>query len=356
MKKLLLASAVAALSVSAAQAAPTVYGKAFLSVDYEKNKPAAGSSTDSTKLNSNASRIGFKGSEALTANTDLLYQLEYRVEVDHDNRDPSCTSTFEDLKNPADSATKKDINDSFKNAKFKCRSDRNFESRDTYLGLSHKQFGTVLAGRLTTIDGMIDYANVTNGGVVGGDNVLASYDAQRVNNALAYVSPEYNGLQFLSMYAMDENNGTDSLDRSAWGAGVKYEPAGQPFKAGLTFIDAGKRQIVRASGSFDVNKDITVGALYQLDDSGMSGDKKENAYTVSGSYKTPTPWTAYGQLDFVQNVGFADGVKSQRVVAGGKYAFNKATTAHVYGAYQENKNSGSKDKVYGVGTGIEYKF
>lgn len=339
MKKLLLASAVAALSVSAAQAAPTVYGKAFLSVDYEKNKPAAGSSTDSTKLNSNASRIGFKGSEALTANTDLLYQLEYRVEVDHDNRNPSCTSTLAVTKVTTE-----------------CRSDRNFESRDTYLGLSHKQFGTVLAGRLTTIDGMIDYANVTNGGVVGGDNVLASYDAQRVNNALAYVSPEYNGLQFLSMYAMDENNGTDSLDRSAWGAGVKYEPAGQPFKAGLTFIDAGKRQIVRASGSFDVNKDITVGALYQLDDSGMSGDKKENAYTVSGSYKTPTPWTAYGQLDFVQNVGFADGVKSQRVVAGGKYAFNKATTAHVYGAYQENKNSGSKDKVYGVGTGIEYKF
>lgn len=339
MKKLLLASAVAALSVSAAQAAPTVYGKAFLSVDYEKNKPAAGSSTDSTKLNSNASRIGFKGSEALTANTDLLYQLEYRVEVDHDNRNPSCTSELVGTEVTTE-----------------CRSDRNFESRDTYLGLSHKQFGTVLAGRLTTIDGMIDYANVTNGGVVGGDNVLASYDAQRVNNALAYVSPEYNGLQFLSMYAMDENNGTDSLNHSAWGAGVKYEPAGQPFKAGLTFIDAGKRQIVRASGSFDVNKDITVGALYQLDDSGMSGDKKENAYTVSGSYKTPTPWTAYGQLDFVQNVKFADGVKSQRVVAGGKYAFNKATTAHVYGAYQENKNSGSKDKVYGVGTGIEYKF
>lgn len=339
MKKLLLASAVAALSVSAAQAAPTVYGKAFLSVDYEKNKPAAGSSTDSTKLNSNASRIGFKGSEALTANTDLLYQLEYRVEVDHDNRNPSCTSELVGTEVTTE-----------------CRSDRNFESRDTYLGLSHKQFGTVLAGRLTTIDGMIDYANVTNGGVVGGDNVLASYDAQRVNNALAYVSPEYNGLQFLSMYAMDENNETDSLDRSAWGAGVKYEPAGQPFKAGLTFIDAGKRQIVRASGSFDVNKDITVGALYQLDDSGMSGKKKENAYTVSGSYKTPTPWTAYGQLDFVQNVGFVDGVKKQRVVAGGKYAFNKATTAHVYGAYQENKNSGSKDKVYGVGTGIEYKF
>lgn len=33
MKKLALATAVAALSVSAAQATPTVYGKAFLTID-----------------------------------------------------------------------------------------------------------------------------------------------------------------------------------------------------------------------------------------------------------------------------------------------------------------------------------
>ena len=35
MKKLLLATAVAALSVSAAHAAPTVYGKVLLSLDYK---------------------------------------------------------------------------------------------------------------------------------------------------------------------------------------------------------------------------------------------------------------------------------------------------------------------------------
>ena len=37
MKKLLLATAVAALSVSAAHAAPTVYGKAFLTADVIEN-------------------------------------------------------------------------------------------------------------------------------------------------------------------------------------------------------------------------------------------------------------------------------------------------------------------------------
>mgnify|MGYP000541265590 FL=1 len=169
MKKLLLATAVAALSVSAAQAAPQVYGKAFLTVDYQDMDYAqedlvqTGEGGSDTSLNSTGSRVGLKGGEALTANTDLVYQLEYGVSVD-DNDDQ-------------------------------------FTARDTYLGLSNKQYGTALAGRLTTIDDMINYANVTAGGVLGGDDVLASVTAPRVNNAFAYVSPSYNGLNFLGMYA-----------------------------------------------------------------------------------------------------------------------------------------------------------
>ena len=104
--------------------------------------------SSTTALNSNSSRIGVKGAERLTTNTDLVYQLEYRVDIDSDKQ-------------------------------------RNFESRDTYLGLSNKQYGTVLAGRLSTIDGMVDYANVASGGVVGGDGVLSTFDAPRASNAIA---------------------------------------------------------------------------------------------------------------------------------------------------------------------------
>ena len=87
MKKLLLATAVATLSVSAAHAAPTVYGKVFLTADYtdtnyDDNYRASATATSApndestVKLNSNASRIGFKGSEELTDTTKLIYQLE----------------------------------------------------------------------------------------------------------------------------------------------------------------------------------------------------------------------------------------------------------------------------------------
>ncbi|AWY20916.1 porin [Moraxella bovis] len=325
MKKLLLASAVAALSITVAQAAPQVYGKAFLTLDVQDGNSNSASKDSRTQLNSNASRIGFKGSEALTVNTDLVYQLEYGIDVDA-NEDQ-------------------------------------FYSRDTFLGLSNKQYGILLAGRLSAIDGMVDYANVTEGGVIGGNNVLAAIDSPRANNALAYVSPKYNGVNFLGMYVLDENNGTDTLARDAFGVGVQYEPTNTPYRAGVSYIQAGDLRAARVSGAYDLSPATTVGALYQ-NTKLVKGGEKENAFTVSAEHKlVQTPWTAYGQLDFVDNARGNKDAEIFRTVVGSKYAFNKATTGHLYGAYQRsegvnlsNTATGNKANAYGVGAGLEYKF
>ena len=364
MKKLLLASAVAALSITAAQAAPTVYGKAFLTLDLndgdtdytnvvETTKTTVnGTSTVATtvngsrseegrsKLNSNASRIGLKGSEALTQNTDLVYQLEYGVDIDED-------------------------------------SDQ-FKSRDTYLGLANNQYGTLVAGRLTAIDDYVNYANVTAGGVLGGDNVLASFDGERANNTFAYFSPERNGLQLMGMYTLDENDDSDSLGRDAFGVGAKYEPANAAYKVGATYIQAGDFKAARLSGAYAVSPVLTLGGLYQNAD--YDSDDNENAFTVSANYKVAqTPWTAYGQLDYVDNVEGAKDAEKQRIAIGGKYAFNKATTGHIYGAYMKTEgildeatsvttdkqtvrttvrtvNTKNEFDGFGIGGGIEYKF
>lgn len=360
MKKLLLASAVAALSVTAAQAAPTVYGKAFLTLDLNDGNTDVTRTTGATattssadwnsrsQLNSNGSRIGLRGAEALTANTDLVYQLEYGIDVD-------ANTNY----------------DSNGNAKGQ------FYSRDTYLGLANEQYGTLLAGRLTAIDDMINYANVTAGGVLGGDDVLASFNAPRANNAFAYVSPSYNGLNFLGMYVMDEftgaefdanrrrlnNNGsTDTLGRDAFGVGVQYTPAGQAYRAGATYIQSGDLKFTRLSGDYKLNPALTVGALYQLSD---YTDNNENAFTVSGQYKVAqTPWTTYAQVDWVDNVLGASNADTQRLVVGGKYAFNTNTTGHIYGAYLNGETTTTNGATtvktetdgFGIGGGIEYKF
>ena len=358
MKKLVLATAVAALSVTAAQAAPTVYGKVFLTldlkdgdkdvtvVDHNTGKSTTTSadwSSEETRsqLNSNGSRIGIRGSEPLTANTDVVYQLEYGVKVD-------------------DNSTQ-------------------FKSRDTYLGLSNKQYGTLLAGRLSAIDGRVDYANVTQGGVLGGDNVLASFDSPRANNTFAYVAPTYNDVTVSAMYVMDEftkaefdangnrlknNDSTDTLGRDAFGLAAQYEP-NAPYRAGVSYIQAGDFKAARLSGAYDLSPATTIGALYQNTD--RNTNDNENAFTLSASHKVAqTPWTAYGQVDLVDNLNGAKDSEAQRVVIGGKYAFNRATTGHVYGAYLNeevsevnstaNKTTTTETSGFGIGAGLEYKF
>ncbi len=358
MKKLVLATAVAALSVTAAQAAPTVYGKAFLTLDLNDgdtdrryvttDRTVANGVTNAitttspterlpsaerSQLNSVGSRIGLRGSEPLTDNTDVVYQLEYGIRADA-NTDQ-------------------------------------FFSRDTYLGLANKQYGTLLAGRLSAIDGRVDYANVTQGGVIGGDNVLASFDSPRANNAFAYVAPTYNDVTVSAMYVMDENNDTDTLNRDAFGLAAQYEPTA-PYRAGVSYIQAGDFKAARISGAYDLTPATTVGALYQNTDFG--GDDNENAFTLSASHKVAqTPWTAYGQVDLVDNANGYANAERQRLVVGGKYAFNRATTGHIYGAYMKNESVYHKTETeentaartvyevrdydgFGIGAGLEYKF
>ena len=330
MKKLLLATAVAALSVSAAQAAPTVYGKAFLTLDLVEadidiSGPGYSDSLEAderTSLNSNASRIGLKGSEALTSNTDLLYQLEYGIDVDADTDQ--------------------------------------FYSRDTYLGLQNAQYGKVLAGRLTAIDDYVNFANVTQGGVLGGDNVLTSFDGDRIDNSFAYFSPSYNNMQLMAMYGLDENDG--GVDENIGGVAGTY--AMGPMNAGVSYIQASGdlvgefKKAIRVSGNYQINPQVLVGALYQNTD--MNTDDNENTFTISGEMATATPWTAYAQADIVSNVGGSSDGDALRGVVGGKYAINAATTGHVYGAYLNTEYDDGTDKAeydgFGIGGGIEYKF
>ena len=310
MKKLLLATAVAALSVSAAHAAPTVYGKALVTVDYSDFDDES-----STQLNSTGSRIGLKGGEALTANTDLVYQLEYGIDID-ENSDQ-------------------------------------FTSRDTYLGLANKQYGTLVAGRLSAIDDNINYVSQTVG-LFDGFNA-ASWDGDRVNNAMAYFSPAYNGLQFMGMYGLDGDEDKGGLRDGGYGVGVKYEPANQPLRAGATYIGSGDFNTIRVSGAYDLNNQIGLGALYQITD--LDKDDNENLAAISATYKTATPWTAYAQAEMTSKVGGVDGDDAQRLVLGGKYAFKANATGHVYAGYSNLEQEGQDDKDgFGIGTGIEYKF
>lgn len=361
MKKLFLASAIATLSVSAAQAAPTVYGKAFLTLDYVSTDYDAANKTDEDtfKLNSNQSRIGFKGDDDLTDTTKLIYQLEYQIYHDDDSQQ--------------------------------------FRSRNTYVGLAHNTLGTVLAGRhdtpLKLAQNKVDVFNdslfdIKNAGVSG---------EYRANNMVAYQSPVIVGMpvSFMAATALSETDADGDILVSAasgtkpavyrdrkvkdngYSALLAYDKNGV-YLAGAYDKDMGANNVNtgvidntwRLVAGLDMGKmnmvsGLTLGALYQqsqyYDNYSIVNNNRvnkasedEKSWLISGKYKVgATPWAVKAQY---VNTTDEKGVKDadvNEIAVGGEYAFNKATTGHIY-AGQISRDNNKDDLI--VGTGIEYKF
>ena len=344
MKKLLLASAIAALSVSAANAAPTVYGKIFLTADYvdEEFDSSVASlndyNEDGVQINSQGSRIGFKGSEPMTANTDIVYQLEYGIDVDGDD------------------------NQTFKN-------------RDTYLGINNKSFGEFRAGKNQSTTDYINNVIVNEGywdnlGSTKLDEeqkvaALNMADSGRIANSIVWKAPKFEGVpvEFAAMYANDDDITGDN--QSGWGVSAMFDQ-GAGYTLGLAYEDDLniKGSMIRGTGTLDLATfnsgfPVTVGALYQEADYDY-GDKKEKGYVVSaqmGLTNFAKPATIYAQYNNTSDLDGVNGWDSDQIVVGGKYYYQKNMIAHAYiGQNDADFGSDGDAKVFAVGGGLEYKF
>lgn len=340
MKKLLLATAIAALSVSAAQAAPTIYGKAFVGMDYV-NTEIDGSvggllneDEDSVEINSYSSRIGFKGSEAVTTNTDVIYQLEYGVAVDGE--------------------------------------DRNFKSRDTFLGFDNKDYGQFRFGRNTSV---VDYVNnvVTAGSgywdnlgsnkLEENENGFNMVDSDRINNSVIWKAPKYNNLplDLALMYSADES--ADNNNSNGFAASLMYD-AGTGITAGVAYDkDVNLTgDLIRGSASVDLGKyvayPVTVGALYQVADFD-TGNAKEKGLVLSakmGLSNFAKPAAVYLQYNKTDNLKGINNQESDQIVLGGEYQYRKNMIAHAYVGQNSADMNGTDYDLFAAGGGLEYKF
>ena len=347
MKKLLLATAVAALSVSAANAAPTLYGKAFVTTDYvnaERDGTLYDVDSDSVQINSNSSRLGFKGSEAMTANTDVIYQLEYGIAVD-DSGDENIA----------------------------------LKSRDTYLGLDNKNLGQFRFGRNYSVTDYINNVSVTEGfwDNLGSSNLdmegdvldaVTMADGSRVNNSIVWIAPKYNDLPLeLSLqYSADEAFVSDDDDRdSGFGASLMFDQ-GTGVTAGVAYdkdmSQAG--ELLRGSATVDLGKymaaPVTLGAMYQVADFD-GGEKDEKGLVVSaemGLANFARPAAVYLQYNGTRNLAGVEDRDSDQVVLGGKYMYKDNIIAHAYVGNNsaEDSATGADLDVFALGGGLEYKF
>lgn len=196
MKKRIVALAVAGVLAApmAAQAGVEVYGQARLSVGMiGDDNSAAGSDDSSLAVTSHASRLGFKGSEDLGNGLKAVYQYERGIDLD--NQASSTSTTYNITDSNGDTSSVK-VTDSTSN----------ITARNSFVGLAGG-FGTLIVGIHDTpykmATGKLDPFTDTYGDY---NAVINSDHDARLDNVVAYISPDMSGFSLAAAYVSDVAN------------------------------------------------------------------------------------------------------------------------------------------------------
>jgi len=312
MKRNLLALAVAAASVMplVAQAAPTVYGRLNLSIDYVdvNDDNAPGVDNKSWNVNSNASRVGVKGNEKLTDDFTAVYKAEWEVSGD--------TQGLTDLK-----------------------------GRERYIGLKHSNLGTLRLGGIDspfkTSEDDVDVFN----DLVGLDMNHVLSGQTRLDNSINYVSPKI-------------------LD--VFGANITFQPGEQSKSAGATVNEDHLADAISAALSYEddslylsvaMDKDVNVDNPALAVKFGAPATDKHDAWRVVGRYKMNDFEVAglYQTGKLNTNVAGAK-LDENALVVSASYAMDKVTVKGEFASSKFDAGLGLDAKIDLLGVGVDYGF
>jgi predicted porin len=314
MQKKLIALAIAGAFAAPAFAATSnvdIYGKMHFSVNYYQDQP---SSIADLNFTSNASRIGFKGAEDLGGGLSAIWQVESGINGDEGNG--------------------------------------TWASRNTFLGLSSKDFGTFLIGKhdtpLKLVGRAVDLFGDTQ---ADSRNVMGGGSDTRTDNTVAWVSPSWSGFAIAAAYVTDLANTSTSGDRDdydAWNLNATYTNG--PIYIGVGYGDGDGHEALgldeqwRVAGAFDMGNFRFVGQYDSLSaDTDSKGDY--DAWMVGAQYKTGA-WTIKGNY---MDGDYDNATDPTQWTIGVDYSLSKRTT--VYALYADGENvvmgsgGGTSDRV-----------
>lgn len=332
MKKAIIASAIAAaVAAPAANAGVVIYGKVHVSIDmldYEDQMLSIPHVAHSARLADNtwavqsrASRIGFKGTEDLGNGLKLIW----KAETGYDFADGGAWNA----------------------------------ARNAYIGLSG-DWGTFLYGRHDTPYKIAYYSTGIDmmGDTIADMNAMGGFIETRASNAIAYISPNMNGLTVAAAIVPGEGDldfGVDlhppvSFSDSTYGNGLAdmYSVAAMYSNNGLKLaiayedlsmdlIHGGevKNQLLLVGGGYTMNN-FTVAMAYQERDTGNPMGTTDSI-AVSASY-------SFGNNKLIGTMASLDpaGTAADRDswAIGLEHKFSKRTKAYAIYADSENKVSG----------------
>lgn len=344
MQKKLIALAVAGLASAGAfaQSNVTIYGVADGSFEsVSANGASSGTGYASrTRIATNSSLIGFKGTEDLGNGLKAMFQVENQISLDG----PSSTTTNSQTMG------------------------NGWNTRDTFVGLSGG-FGAVLAGYVSTpqrstaakydlmpgatgsgsllnMIGRVNLGGVAQGALgttnnfgestaVGGNqSVTNNVGTIFRSQALAYVTPVFNGFNGVIAYVPNENR-----DNTATGTGYKRNQYG--WNAAANY----------ANGPINVSlaylKLNDIGAISAIGGAGapFSGDQNHTNWLLGASYDlSPSTKVSFMYDNFKGKLGLSAGgeveVKRNAFYLAGKQSFGANEIILAYMKNGDNKVSG----------------
>ncbi len=353
MKKL-IALAIAALP-AAAMADVVIYGEAGAALENTKTTIDGKSDGSVTKVDSYNSKIGFKGTEDLGNGLKAIWQVEQKIGIDGTG-------------------------------------DNKWATRDSFVGLTG-DFGTVQLGRLSNFQNV--YSNLDPWKSEGGWNAMswaqetgsgtimsaAAYQS-RLNNAIAYTSPEMGGFMVRALYsAAGEGRTTNGQTENVYELGLRYAMAGfygqysytQSKNADLLGVSTGtdngvafnnfdqKSKMHYVEAGYDANNLLVALNYVQAKHDGINQNDGESlktramglnvAYTM-GAFQ-PHFQYQHGWKNST-NVGDEAGTNFNQYVLGLNYLMSKRTMAHVAAGYvksgdNEQGEAALKGTTYAVG-------
>src|SRR5574343_324427 len=317
MQKNIISLAIAGLASTAAfaQSNVTIYGRMDLGAAY-RNGDSGGVAPTEGKYEIGAgiasgSRIGFKGVEDLGNGLKAVFQTEFGIGIDQ----PASGST---------NAT--------------------WTNRISYVGLAGG-FGTVVAGRLDGVRyGIFNTYDPFAGGTLGNFTQM-TMQVDRADNAVAYISPNFNGFGLVLAYSSSTAGAEPAANNgySPASTGVLHTIMGTydngPLSARLDYeevtfpgSDISKTWVATAAGSYDFGA-VKISALIDQiknKDAGL----KQQAWLIGA--KAPV-----GKFTVKAMVGglkdkINDDADSLKWALGADYALSKRT--YVYANYGQIKN------------------
>ena len=355
MQKKLIALAVAGLASTGAfaQANVTVYGVADASFDVVKISGDANNELgNTTRVSTNSSLIGFKGAEALGNGLTAVFQFESSVGFDNAgalgaNRDSYVgvaggfgTVVLGNLTGPTRAlGTALDVN-----------------AGATGIGANSGLLGKLGNRLIGTTDANGNYAGGTT---CGRSTTCASIFDTRWKNAIAYVSPNFAGLNATVAYVANENKtleGTGpatAVNTTGYDVGLKY--ANGPALAAVTYnaVSVGNAadlrvSDLRAGGSWDFGV-ASLRFLFDLARADNFGGNKvtQAVYGLGGTFNVTPATKLLGQFylarDFKVNGSSSDDTGAKLFEVGVEHSLSKRTLVKVVYAAINNDRLATYD-------------